>query len=63
MAFASAGRVSELQNFDIAFIRSDQNEVNWLFNVTINNISVIHVTAHRRTEEEVVGSTVGLPAP
>ena len=22
-------------------------EVNWLFNVTINNISVIHVTAHR----------------
>ena len=23
------------------------NCVNWLFNVTINNISVIHVTAHR----------------
>ena len=22
-------------------------EVNWLFNVTINNISVIYVTAHR----------------
>ena len=24
-----------------------KGEVNWLFNVTINNISVIHVTSHR----------------
>ena len=37
-------------------------EVNWLFNVIINDISVIHVMAqmYRRTE---VGPTVGLPKP
>ena len=33
-------------------------EVNWLFNVTINDISIIYVTAHRCAE---VGPTVGLP--
>ena len=41
------------------------SEVNWLFNVTINDISVTYVTAHsmyRRTEEEI-GPTVGLPTP
>ena len=37
-----------------------------LFDVTINDISVIHVTADRcagglKSEEEVVGLTVGLP--
>ena len=40
------------------------SEVNWLFNVTINDISVIYVMAQmcRRTEEEV-GPKVGLPTP
>ena len=40
-------------------------EVNWLFNVKINDISVIYVTAHRcagRLKTEV-GPTVGLPTP
>ena len=40
-------------------------EVNLLFNVTIYDISVIYVTAHRcagGTEEEVE-PTVGLPTP
>ena len=36
-----------------------------VFYVTCNNISVIYVTAQmcRRTEEEVVVPTVGLPTP
>ena len=28
-------------------LQRKRGEVNWFFNVTINNISVIHVTAHR----------------
>ena len=36
-------------------LREEEEEENWLFNVTINDISVIYVTAQmcRRTEEEV----------
>ena len=36
-----------------------------VFNVTCNDISVIYVTAQmcKRTEEEVIGPTVGLPTP
>ena len=39
-------------------------ELNWLLNVTMNDISVIYVTAQmcRRLEEEAV-PTVGLPTP
>ena len=40
-------------------------EVNWLFNVTINDISVIYVTANRCAGglEDKVEPTVGLPTP
>ena len=39
------------QDVDVVFLANKGIvigvEVNWLFNVTINDISVIHVTAHR----------------
>ena len=39
--------------------------LNWLFNVTINDISVIYVTAHRCAGglKNKFGPTVGLPTP
>ena len=55
------------QNGSISILRIQVKvKVNWLFNVTINDISVIYVDDGTkmcsRTEEEV-GPTVGLPTP
>ena len=40
-------RVKRAEIYFIFFFFGGGGEVNWLFNVTINDISVIHVTAHR----------------
>ena len=41
-----------------------RGEVNWLFDVTMNDISVIYMTAHRCAGglKKEVGPTIGLPA-
>ena len=46
-------------------VQADWVELNWLFNVTINDISVIYVRAHRCAGglKKEVGPTVGLRTP